>query len=71
MEISVNLPFEELLKIINKLAPKEKGEIAKLLIEENEISDKQWVEAIKRKKDFEAGKINTENWKSVKDRILN
>ena len=71
MEISVNLPFEELLKIINKLAPKEKGEIAKLLIKENEISEKQWAEAINRKKDFEEGKISSESWKSLKNRILN
>jgi hypothetical protein len=71
MEISVNLPFEELLKIINKLAQKEKGEIAKLLIKESEISEKQCQEAIKRKKDFEEEKISSESWKSLKNRILN
>lgn len=71
MEISVNLPFEELLNIINKLAPEEKSEIAKLLIKESDISEIQWTEAVKRKKDFEEGKISSESWKSLKKRILN
>lgn len=71
MGISVNLPFEELLAIIKKLSLREKQEVAKLLFEETEVSDEQWNEAIKRKKNFEEGKIGTENWSDLKNRLLN
>ena len=71
MQISINLPFEELLAIIKKLDPKEKNEVAKLLIGETEVSENQWKIAIKRKEDFEAGKIETENWTDLKKRLLN
>lgn len=71
MQISINLPFDELLTIIKKLDPKEKNEVAKLLIEETELSDDQWKTAVKRKVDFEAGKIETEDWTDLKKRLLN
>jgi hypothetical protein len=71
MDISANLPFEQLLVLINQLNAKEKQTIAKLLIEETDLSKEQWKEAIKRKKDFEDGKISTESWSSLKKRILN
>ena len=71
MQISINLPFDELLTIIKRLDPKEKNEVAKLLIGETEVSDDQWEMALKRKKDFEAGKIETENWTDLKKRLLN
>ena len=56
MQISINLPFDELLTVIKKLNPNEKKEIAKLLIMETEVSEDQWEIALKRKKDFEAAK---------------
>lgn len=71
MQISINLPFDELLAIIKKLDPKEKNEVAKLLIGETEVSDDHWETAMKRKEDFEAGKIETENWTDLKKRLLN
>ena len=71
MDISVNLPFKQLLVMINQLNAKEKQMIAKLLLEETELSEEQWKEAIKRKKDFEDGKVSTESWSSLKKRILN
>jgi|GEM_PF-1009649 len=71
MQISINLPFDELLTIIKRLDPKEKNEVAKLLIGETEVSDDQWEMALKRKKDFESGKIETENWTDLKKRLLN
>ena len=71
MDISANLPFEQLLVLINQLNAKEKQTIAKLLLEETEMSEEQWKEAIKRKKDFEDGKVSTEGWSSLKKRILN
>ena len=71
MDIAANLPFEQLLVLINQLNAKEKQTIAKLLIEETDLSKEQWKEAIKRKKDFEDGKISTESWSSLKKRILN
>lgn len=70
MQISINLPFDELLAIIKKLDPKEKNEVAKLLIKETEVSDDQWNTAMKRKDDFEAGKIETESWTDLKKRLL-
>jgi hypothetical protein len=71
MQISINLPFDELLTIIKKLDPKEKNEVAKLLIAETELSDDQLKTAVKRKVDFEAGKIETESWTDLKKRLLN
>ena len=71
MGIFINLPFEELLAIIKKLSLQEKLEVAKLLFEETEFSDEQWNEAIKRKKNFEEGKIGTESWSDLKNRLLN
>jgi hypothetical protein len=71
MDISANLPFEQLLVLINQLNAKEKQTIAKLLIEETDLSEEQSKEAINRKKDFEKGKISTESWSSLKKRILN
>ena len=71
MQISINLPFDELLKIIKKLKPNKKKEIAKLLIMETEVSEDQREIALKRKKDFEAGKIETENWTDLKKRLSN
>ena len=71
MDISANLPFEQLLVLINQLNAKEKQAIAKLLLEETELSEEQWKEAIRRKEDFENGKIATESWNSLKKRILN
>ena len=57
--------------MINQLNAKEKQTIAKLLLEETELSEEQWKEAIRRKKDFENGKISTESWNTLKKRILN
>ena len=71
MQISINLPFDELLTVIKKLNPNEKKEIAKLLIMETEVSEDQWEIALKKKKDFEAGKIETENWTDLKKRLSN
>ena len=71
MGIFINLPFEELLAIIKKLSLQEKLEVAKLLFEETEFSDEQWNEAIKRKKNFEEGKIGPESWSDLKNRLLN
>ena len=71
MQISINLPFEELLAIIKKLNPKEKEEVAKLLLDETEVSEDQLETAINRKQDFENGKIDTESWKDLKKRLLN
>jgi hypothetical protein len=71
MDIAANLPFEQLLVLINQLNAKEKQTIAKLLIEETDLSEEQSKEAINRKKDFEKGKISTESWSSLKKRILN
>lgn len=70
MDISIKLPFEQLLGIIKNLNPKEKEEVAKILLEETEISEKMWDEAVKRKKDFEEGKIGSESWQNLKKRIL-
>lgn len=70
MDISIKLPFEQLLGIIKNLNAKEKEEVAKILIEETEVTDEMWNEAIKRKKDFESGKTSTESWKNLKKRIL-
>ena len=70
MDISIKLPFEQLLGIIKNLNPKEKEEVAKILIEETEFTDEMWNEALKRKKDFEAGKTTTESWQNLKKRIL-
>ena len=70
MDISIKLPFEQLLGIIKNLNPKEKEEVAKILLEETEVSDKMWSEAVKRKKDFEEGKMSSESWQNLKKRIL-
>ena len=58
MDISIKLPFEQLLGIIKNLNQKEKEEVAKILLEETEVSDKMWDEAVKRKTNFEEGKIS-------------
>lgn len=71
MDISAHLPFEQLLVLINQLNAKEKQTIAKLLLEETELSEEQWKEAINRKKDYEDGKVSTESWSCLKKRILN
>lgn len=71
MQISINLPFEELLAIIKKLNPKEKEEVAKLLLDETEVSEEQLKTAVNRKQDFENGNIDTESWKDLKKRLLN
>lgn len=70
MDISKELPFQQLLGIIKNLNSKEKEEVAKILIEETEVTDEMWDEALKRKKDFEHGKIPTESWQNLKKRIL-
>lgn len=70
MDISIKLPFEQLLGIIKNLNAKEKEEVAKILIEETEVTDEMWNEAIKRKKDFESGKTSTGSWQNLKKRIL-
>lgn len=70
MNISIKLPFEQLLGIIKNLTPKEKEEVAKILFEETEVSDKMWDEALERKKNFEDGKISSESWQNLKKRIL-
>jgi hypothetical protein len=70
MDISKELPFQQLLGIIKNLNSKEKEEVAKILIEETEVTDEMWDEALKRKKDFENGKITTESWQNLKKRIL-
>ncbi len=70
MDISIKLPFEQLLGIIKNLNPKEKEEVAKILLEETEISEKMWDEAVKRKTNFEEGKISSESWQNLKKRIL-
>ena len=70
MDISKELPFQQLLGIIKNLNSKEKEEVAKILIEETEVTDEMWDEALKRKKDFENGKIRTESWQNLKKRIL-
>lgn len=69
MDISIKLPFEQLLGIIKNLNPKEKEEVAKILLEETEISEKMWDEAVKRKTNFEEGKISSESWQNLKKRI--
>jgi len=70
MDISIKLPFEQLLGIIKNLNQKEKEEVAKILLEETEVSDKMWDEAVKRKTNFEEGKISSESWRNLKKRIL-
>ena len=70
MDISIKLPFEQLLGIIKNLNQKEKEEVAKILLEETEVSDKMWSEAVKRKTNFEEGKISSESWQNLKKRIL-
>ena len=70
MDISIKLPFEQLLDIIKNLNQKEKEEVAKILLEETEVSDKMWDEAVKRKTNFEEGKISSESWQNLKKRIL-
>lgn len=70
MDISIKLPFEQLLGIIKNLNQKEKEEVAKILLEETEVSDKMWDEAVKRKTNFEEGKISSESWQNLKRRIL-
>ena len=70
MNISIKLPFEQLLGIIKNLNQKEKEEVAKILLEETEVSDKMWDEAVKRKTNFEEGKISSESWQNLKKRIL-
>ena len=70
MDISIKLPFEQLLVIIKNLNQKEKEEVAKILLEETEVSDKMWDEAVKRKTNFEEGKISSESWQNLKKRIL-
>lgn len=70
MDISIKLPFEQLLGIIKNLNQKEKEEVAKILLEETEVSDKIWDEAVKRKTNFEEGKISSESWQNLKKRIL-
>ena len=69
MDISIKLPFEQLLGIIKNLNQKEKEEVAKILLEETEVSDKMWDEAVKRKTNFEEGKISSESWQNLKKRI--
>ncbi len=71
MQISINLPFEELLAIIKKLDPKEKEEVAKLLLDETELTDEQLKTAVSRRQDFEKGNIETESWNDLKTRLLN
>ena len=70
MDISIKLPFEQLLGIIKNLNQKEKEEVAKILLEETEVSEKMWDEAVKRKTNFEEGKISSESWQNLKKRIL-
>ena len=70
MDISIKLLFEQLLGIIKNLNQKEKEEVAKILLEETEVSDKMWDEAVKRKTNFEEGKISSESWQNLKKRIL-
>ncbi len=70
MDISIKLPFEQLLGIIKNLNQKEKEEVAKILLEETEVSDKMWDEAVKRKTNFDEGKISSESWQNLKKRIL-
>ena len=70
MNISIKLLFEQLLGIIKNLNQKEKEEVAKILLEETEVSDKMWDEAVKRKTNFEEGKISSESWQNLKKRIL-
>ena len=70
MDISIKLPFEQLLGIIKNLNQKEKEEVAKILLEETEVSEKMWDEAVKRKTNFEEGKISSESWQYLKKRIL-
>ena len=70
MDISIKLPFEQLLGIIKNLNAKEKEEVAKILIEETEVTDEMWNEDLKRKKNFESGKTSTESWQNLKKRIL-
>ncbi len=70
MDISIKLPFEQLLGIIKNLTQKEKEEVAKILLEETEVANKMWDEAVDRKKKFEEGKISSESWQNLKKRIL-
>lgn len=70
MDISIKLPFEQLLGIIKNLNQKEKEEVAKILFEGTEVSEKMWDEAVKRKTNFEEGKISSESWQNLKKRIL-
>ena len=70
MSVSINIPFEELLKAIKNLRSDEKQQISELLHEEFILSDEHLNEAILRKKAFENGEIEAESWVDVKKRLL-
>lgn len=70
MSVSINIPFEELLKAIKNLRSDEKQQISELLHEEFILSNEHLNEAILRKKAFENGEIETESWVDIKKRLL-
>lgn len=65
MSISINISFEELLKIIASLNPEEKQKISEVLNAEKTLTKEQFEEAISRKKAFENGEIQSESWESL------
>lgn len=70
MSVSINIPFEELLKVIKNLGQVEKQQISELLQKENNFSNEHLEEAILRKRAFEAGEIESESWHDIKKRLL-
>lgn len=71
MSISINISFEELLKIISSLNSEEKRKISEVLNAEKTLTKEQFDEAISRKKAFEKGDIQSESWESLKNRLIN
>lgn len=71
MSISINISFEELLKIISSLNSEEKRKISEVLNAEKTLTKEQFDEAISRKKAFEKGDIQSESWEALKNRLIN
>jgi hypothetical protein len=69
MSVSINIPFEELLRIISQLNREEKKQISELLDEVEVLTESHWQEAMERKRAFEAGEIESESWEDVKKRF--
>lgn len=71
MSISINISFEELLKIIASLNSEEKQKISEVLNAEKTLTKEQFDETISRKKAFEKGEIQSESWENLKKRLIN